>query len=505
MTAAASPGDRPLTLALVGYALLGALLMSVSARLWWQTPMVLTKYEFDFFVGALAGPDGALSEEARSFGRLFHLWGFALVGALYLFIVTRLVRQPDALQPRSAVSWVLLVMAVFAAGMPYLSPDVFFYLGTSWVEAHHGLSPYRVPMNAVPGFAQDEMFANVFPGFVGGTTSYGPLFQKLAAGLAWLSGGQEKLALALHKLLYAGLHVAATLLVFKLAPPAMARVAALSYALNPVILFSVLTAAHNDHLLNVFVLLALWALKEGRWLASGLALGAAFSFKYFPLVFLPILAAAALFGGERRAVGRRIVDAAVLVFGFVAVAALAHAMYPESLPQFGHTASGGIGVYRNSVYHFIDFWTLFLLPEVFGLKTPLIHYPALATPTRLVYIALYALLMVLYIPRLRRDTVYAAVEMCLVATLMYFLIVNTTNMEWYLTWLMGFAFVLPGADARALGWRLGAYFLPLVIYTVYGLRLTQLLANTALYAVLLVVAGVYLLQLLLRPRALAPA
>lgn len=113
--------------------------------------------------------------------------------------------------------------------------------------------------------------------------------------------------------------------------------------------------------------------------------------------------------------------------------------------------------------------------------------------------------MVLYIPRLRRDTVYAAVEMCLVATLMYFLIVNTTNMEWYLTWLMGFAFVLPGADARALGWRLGAYFLPLVIYTVYGLRLTQLLANTALYDVLLVVAGVYLLQLLLRPRALAPA
>ena len=51
----------------------------------------------------------------------------------------------------------------------------------------------------VPGFAQDQMFANIFPGFLDGTTSYAPLFQKLAALIAGLSGGNEKVALALHK------------------------------------------------------------------------------------------------------------------------------------------------------------------------------------------------------------------------------------------------------------------------------------------------------------------
>ena len=96
-------------------------------------------------------------------------------------------------------------------------------------------------------------------------------------------------------------------------------------------------------------------------------------------------------------------------------------------------------------------------------------------------------------------------ELCLVATLMYFLVVNTTNMERYLTWLMGFAFVLPGRAARALGWRLGTYFLPLVIYTVYGLLSTQLLANTALFLLLLVLAGVYLVQVVRRPAGQAAA
>jgi hypothetical protein len=83
------------------------------------------------------------------------------------------------------------------------------------------------------------------------------------------------------------------------------------------------------------------------------------------------------------------------------------------------------------------------------------------------------------------------VELCLKATLLYFVLVNTSNQEWYLTWLMGFAIILPSDASRVLALRLSVAFMPLVIYTVVGAKPVVMWANAMLYGLLALCAGLY--------------
>jgi hypothetical protein len=114
---------------------------------------------------------------------------------------------------------------------------------------------------------------------------------------------------------------------------------------------------------------------------------------------------------------------------------------------------------------------------------------------RLAYIALYAIMLGTLASRLRRDTFRGIVEACLAATVLYFILVDTSNQEWYLTWLMGFAFVLPYERAHTLAWGLSACFMPLVIFTVKNPAPIWLIANVALYCLVLILGGQYLVRL----------
>ncbi len=476
----------------------------MSARLWWQSPLMLIQHEFDYFLGLFASADRVLSETWVALGRRLHFFAFALVGGVYLFLVRRLVQSPEVMSTHGIVGWTSAVSLVFAFGMPWVSPDVFFYIGTGWIESHYGLSPYLASARDVRGFAQDQMFANIFPGFLGGTTSYGPLFQKAASWIAGASGGNEKLALALFKAVALAVHAACSALVWRLAPQGFKRVALFSYAANPLICFSVLTCVHNDHWMNLFVLLALLAVSRRHWLAAGAALGAAFGIKYFPLVFLPVFGLAALV--QDREGGRRlgnVLDTMKLVSGFAVVVVLSYLPYPEALRIFGDVASSGIAVYRNCIYFFIDAFTAYLLPALFGTNAFMVsHQGALGVVLKGAYITLYAIMLLTLADRLRRDPLRGIAEGCLAATVLYFIFVNTGNQEWYLTWLMGLALILPYERARALAWWLSASFLPLVIFTINNPAPLWLIANALLYGLVLLLGGRYLVSL---ARTVAPA
>jgi hypothetical protein len=111
------------------------------------------------------------------------------------------------------------------------------------------------------------------------------------------------------------------------------------------------------------------------------------------------------------------------------------------------------------------------------------------------YVVLYGIALLALVDRLRRDTLRGVAEGCLVVTVLYFLLVNTCNQEWYLTWLMGLALVLPYDRARSLAWWLSACFLPLVIFTVKNPAPIWFIANVALYCLVLVLGGRYLASL----------
>ncbi len=498
-------GDRGLNGLLAAYAVAALLLVSVSARLWWQLPLTLIEHEFDYFLGLFTSTNPVLSARWMIWGQGLHALGFVIVGCLYLTLVKKLVQSPLALSERSIAAWAIVVSLIFAFGMPWLSPDVFFYIGTGWVESHYGFNPYTTGISDIPGFAQDQMFSNIYPGFLDGTTSYGPLFQRLAALVAGLSGGNEKVALALYKVAALVLHGGCSALVWRLAPAPFRRVALFSYAANPLICFSVLTCAHNDHWMNLFVLLALLAVVQRYWFLAGVALGAAFGIKYFPLVYAPVFGLAALLQKrENGSTARNVGDAAKFTAGFAAAIALAYLLYPQAPKAFTNVAVSSVSVYRNCVYYFIDVFTAYVLPTLFKVPASFASYQNVGELLRLAYVALYGIMLLVLADRLRRgrDTFRGIAEACLAATVLYFLLVDTSNQEWYLTWLMGFALVLPYDRTHTLAWGLSACFLPLVIFTVKNPMPIWLIANVVLYCILLVLGGQYLVGL---ARTLRPA
>ena len=496
--------SRGLTTLLTIYAVAVLLLISVSARLWWQSPLTLIAHEFDYFLGLFASSDEKRFAIWVALGRGLHVLGFVLVGALYLTLVRRLLQSPLALSERRIATWSAGVSLIFTVGMPWLSPDVFFYIGTGWADSHYGLSPYVAGVNSVPGSAHEQMFANIFPDWRVSTTAYGPLFQKLAAFLAGLSGGNEKLALALFKFVALVLHAACSALVWYLAPAKFKRVALFSYAANPLICFSMLTCAHNDHWMNFFVLLALLAVARRYWFLSGVALGAAFGTKYFPLVFAPVFGLAALVQQrEGRGLAHNVTDAVQFLAGFLGATVLAYLLYPGALKAFSSVATTGITVYRNCVYYFVDVFTGYVLPALFKGHAFWASYDsAVGATLRGIFIALYGIVLLALIDRLRRDPLTGIAEACLAATVLYFIFVNTGVQEWYLTWMMGVALILPYDRAHNLAWGLSACFLPLVIYTVKNPAPIWFIANVVLYCVMLVLGGRYLVSL---ARTIPPA
>ncbi len=462
-----SPLAQPILLLAVWCAL-----VAPSWAVWFGVPFVRTPFEFDWYLGLYR--DLPAAEQARFVlsGRLFHAFLFLLLGGLYVRWMASLAVQGESSVP---FRFVPAFLAVACAGLPWLSPDVFYGIGLGWLEAHYGIDPYLAPIGSVRGFSRDPMFQNVFPGFFGLPATYGPLFQRAMTFTMDLSGGSITRALVLVKAVHLGLHLFATWAVYRLAPERHRRLAAFAYAVNPLILFNVLTAGHNDHFMNAFLLLALLLHERRPFFWSGIALGAAASAKYMPILLVPLFFVHAW---RREGPGRR-VGALLESAGFVCALAAFHALQPSSVARLLDVAKSTSGVFRNSIYH---------VPGVLGLLNPGTAGGFKLVLTGIFFAFYAALLLWLLRTKLRPGLADA----CLVTLVVYFVVVNSSNHEWYMTWLLGLAAVssavvrsrLDASGPVKLALALSALYMPLVIFTVKGPLFFVVLANAIVWLVL---------------------
>ncbi|MCC6133518.1 MAG: DUF2029 domain-containing protein [Acidobacteria bacterium] len=482
-------------------AALSVLFVLPSARLWFQRPLRVTAYEFEYFLGLFLPPDEDLRLAVILTGRMIHFLGFLVIGLLYAVCAEKVRKGPEMYSWRFLVGVSAVLCVAFTIAMPWVSPDIFFYIGTGWLDGHYGMSPYLHTMSEVPGFRSEEMFQNVYPGFLFGPTTYGPLFQLLAKWVSLLSGGSEIAALALHKTVYLAAHGVASFLLTRLVPLGSAKWAFFFYACNPLNLFSILTCAHHDHLINVLVILAFVLRQASRPLLSGAALGTAFSIKYVPVLLLPLFFLdLAVNGRTRESVGGRAGRAFVLVLGFLLAAGVWYVFYPEAAKPFLRAvgvdqwlqgsgtigSGGGIGVYRNSIYYLVPF-----IRGVF----PSFRYIRYENMT-LVLLLAYGVYLVWILLKSWKAGRFPLPEASLVFFLFYFLVLNQTNQEWYLTWILGFLVLVGSEAAIRFGYRISILFLPLVIFTVKNTPAVEYLVNAIAYLVLLGFSVVLLPNLL---------
>jgi len=465
----ASPGSaRSLELLCV----LSLVFVLPSARLWLSSPLILTQHEFDYWLGLFAFLGPTFNPLAVLVGRALHLAGFLVLGLLFCPVARAALAGEDVGSVRRTVKLATILALVWTLGMPWVSPDVFFYIATGWLDVHYHLSPYLHGLFEASGATTDPMFSNVVPPFMKGTTAYGPLFQLVARAVAMLSGGSQLVALGLYKLIALAAHAANGALLWRLAPLARRQAALLFYCCNPLVLFSLLTCAHNDGLMMTFVLAALVCRNAARPGLAGAMLGCGVAVKYAPIILLPLFVVDLCASGDAPW-SRRILAIGRFGLGLAAALVAFHLLYPESLSGFLHVATGGIGVYRNSIYHVLIALTGKMpLPPI----TRQILNGAFA-------VAAVAATLIFWREALRTRR-FRLSEACLLIWSLYFVLPNQTNQEWYLAWLLALVAVVPLAAVEGLGLRLSLLFMPLVIFTVRNAPVTNFAANVLLYLLL---------------------
>jgi hypothetical protein len=319
------------------------------------------------------------------------------------------------------------------------------------------------------------MFENIFPGFLGFPTSYGPLFHLVAAQVAKLSLGNEKAALALFKALNLGLHAACSALVYRLSRAPVRKLSLALYAANPLILFGVLTCAHNDVMMVVFTLLCFVALEKRRPLAAGACIGFAISFKYVPLLFLPFVCVNLCLdrdSADPAAPKFRFRPAIRFLAGFATACAAAVAFYPQMVSAFLRLMrSNGSGVYRNSIFH------LFSILGNLGMPVP----DNADWWTFRVFLLGYAFLGLLHLLGALRGEKPDPIKAYFFSLTLYFVVTLQCIQEWYLLWILSLAFILKGRRFADFGLLLSCTFMPLVIFTVKIGNPMEFGVNAAVY------------------------
>jgi alpha-1,6-mannosyltransferase len=259
--------------------------------------------------GWLLGPFrslGAGFADGDGAGPLFYagLW-------LAMLAYVGVLATARAIGSRLAIGAIVAFHVLFLLAPPLLSQDVFSYISYARLEVLHSLNPYThspdaVPTDAVFGFAGSKDF----------TSAYGPLFTIATLPLAKLSVSASFWILKVVAAL-------ASLGVVGLAADCARRIgrdpkfAALMVGLNPLVLVHVVGGAHNDALMMLLVMGAVWVTLLGtRPAAAGGLAAAGAGVKASGAIVAPF----ALIGTERRG---RFLLGAVATVAATAIAAFA--------------------------------------------------------------------------------------------------------------------------------------------------------------------------------------
>jgi len=451
------------------FLLLSLALLLPSYTFWLNPRFDVLSNEFDFFIGQLPELFGNRPNLGLVAGKLFFALCYLGVAMTYWKWAKAIVAE-DFSWGRLALM-VLVPSLLYAGGIPWISPDVFYYLRGGWIETGYGLAPFQHAATTIPGYSNDPMFNNTYPAFLNFVGNYGPLFQKFCATVTALSGGEIKAALILFKVGCLVAHIGCTLMIVLLARKCgvSAKRAFFVYGCNPVILLVFLMCSHNDEMMMLPLLASALALLYGRPGWSGLLLACGFALKFVPLLILPVFG---LFIVKNRRPARGL---ALFGMAFVAGSFLLYAMYPGSWEVFRKLASEGLPFYRTSSFTF--FYGIFYL---LGMNLQSFKWMVLG-------IFLVGSVLILGKPLVRQENLKPDEFLVLIMKifLLYLLSYSTVVSEWYLAWIIPFVFFLPRVTGDRFLWLMTLPFTALVIFSVKTFNVLESLSQSLQYLVLL--------------------
>lgn len=217
--------------------------------------------------------------------------GIIVIGLLLVYSIIYLIlikKQKEIFKNiKQILILIIIISFVFMLVLPYLSSDIFYYIGDSWLAAKYGQNPYYMSVEELQNQGiNDEILNNT--GYWKNTTSvYGPLWNSIAKVLVSFSFGRVTIALFIFKTASYLIHILNSYLIYKITK---SKKYMLVYGLNPLILIEFLSNVHNDIYLVVFILLALYFLIRKRNIYFTIIfLALSVSIKYSTVLLVPFI------------------------------------------------------------------------------------------------------------------------------------------------------------------------------------------------------------------------
>ncbi len=353
---------------------------------------------------------------------------------------------------------VLLPPAAASAALSLMYPataaDLFQYIWLGRIWALEGQNPFVVTPNMRP----DELLYpyTIFRNF---PTVYGPAFIHLSGFLARLGGDDILRSVIVFKLAMILSYAVCLVLVYLIvrrAQPALAWAAVYVLAWNPLVIFNTAGDGHNDIMMILLVLLAIYLAQRNQWAEAATILVLSASIKWLSLALAPAFLIVAL-----RMIGRR----AWYQVGAGLAIGLGLALMLQA-PFYAGPASlvGGIP-------NIGSMFTASLATALRDALTPSLGGAEASQAARLTAYGLFAALYVWQLWRLRGtfdSLVYGAYQIFFI----YLVIAAVWFQAWYVVWLAPLAALMVGTPVvertaifsytamlihviLGFGWRLG--------------------------------------------------
>ncbi len=176
-------------------------------------------------------------------------------------------------RPRPPALLAILLPALFfglplVLTYPFNATDVFRYWLNGRITTLYGQNPYQL----LPGELVNDPFMRLAGEWAGDSSAYGPLWELVAAALAWISPDNLLLGVTLFKTLGLLTHLALAAMIWQglaRAAPGLRAGRTLLWAWNPTLLLTFVANGHNDVLMLFWLVLG-WLLQRRGWVTAGL-------------------------------------------------------------------------------------------------------------------------------------------------------------------------------------------------------------------------------------------
>ena len=217
--------------------------------------------------------------------------GILLIGLLLLFSVIYLLIIKKEKQifknNKEVIIFITIIAVIFMIILPYLSSDIYYYIGDSWLCSKYHENPYYTTVKDLQDREINDEILNNTGVWKNTVTVYGPLYNMISIILSFFSFGNITLALYIFKIVSLLVHIFNSVIIGKITK---SKKYMLLYGLNPLILIELLSNVHNDIYLILFLLLALYFLvRKKNILLTTVFLAFSMAIKFSTILIVPFI------------------------------------------------------------------------------------------------------------------------------------------------------------------------------------------------------------------------